>query len=399
MPRWTFALALFAVLPRLAAAYAVVRKEPAAQQRVAPAASGAKARLKVAFAIFVTDIGSPEWEDALRILAFSVRKAGNKSQHDTHLIALAPERLAQEKERSLLSFGFEQVVRRPVPVVASLVQGAAAREHMSRTNGGDQRFKFKMEEETIKYWGLAQTEYDRVLVLDADTMVLDPMDELMEAESDFIGVYDHGLDSKTSKMPPTQGGFLLFRPNMDDFLEIKRLTQEGDWQTDGTGWKGSGVGYCYGGVGPDGLLAYYFNKDALPHLSALQKTQLPEGIGRPRVAHSRMHAVERSIYDVLVNDRLMKELELAGADEEKVLAGVKSAHFTGNCIKPWACFTPRDFLCRGLTKQWWLLRAEVERAAGLAATPQSCQHEKYTALKFPGKGNSHSASGPPQVGF
>ena len=36
-----------------------------------------------------------------------------------------------------------------------------------------------MAEEQLKYWGLTLTEFDRVLVLDADTMVLDPMDELI----------------------------------------------------------------------------------------------------------------------------------------------------------------------------------------------------------------------------
>lgn len=339
-------------------------------------ASTARARLKVGFVVFVTDISSPEWEDALRVLAFGVNKAVSQSRHEGHLLALAPERFPAEKEKKLLDFGFEEVLRRPVPVEASLVQGTDAREHMQRVNGDDKRFQFKMEEETIKYWGMTQTDYDRVLVLDADTMVLSPMDELMEAEADFVGTYDHGLDSAASTLPPAQGGFLLFRPRKDDFEEIKRLTQEGDWG--GDGWKNSGIGYCYGGVGPDGLLAYYYNKDALSHLSPKNKTSLVEGLGNPRVPGSRMQAVERAQYDVVVNARLISELK--GANEQEVLSNVKSAHFTGNCIKPWTCYEAKDFLCAGLTAKWWQLRAELEQHEGLAPTPTRCEEGRYIGI-------------------
>merc|ERR1711971_1443209 len=128
---------------------------------------------------------------------------------------------------------------------------------MERVQGNDPRFRFPMAEETVKYWGIALMEYDRVLVIDADVMIFDPMDELMELPEDFIGTYDHGLDGPASTAPPTQGGFLLLRPNMTDFEEVKALTREGDWG--GSGWKRSGIGFCYGGVGPDGLLPYYYN--------------------------------------------------------------------------------------------------------------------------------------------
>jgi hypothetical protein len=335
-----------------------------------------KARLKVAFAVFVSDVSSKEWEDALRVLAYGIKKAANKSKHEVRLVALSPKRLDTDKESVLKSYGFEDVLRRPVPVPASVMPHGEARQHMERRQGSDSRFQFLMEEETIKYWGVAMTDYDRVLVLDADFMILDPMDELMEADADFIGIYDHGLDTPDSHVPPAQGGFLLFRPSLADFEEIKGLTREADWKADGTGWKGSRIGYCYGGVGPDGLLAYYYNKDALRNLP--KKVLLSEGLSNPPERDSRMHAVERPVYDLVINERLMRELE--NASKEETIAGVKSVHFTGNCIKPWTCSEAKDWLCEGMFKKWWALRAEAEKAAGLPPTPMACDKEHYEPM-------------------
>merc|ERR1712232_225911 len=235
-------------------------------------------------------------------------------------------------------------------------------------------FQFKMDEETIKYWGIAFTEYDRVLVIDADVLVMDAMDELMELEEDFIGVYDHGLDTATSTAPPAQGGFLLFRPNKTDFDAIKALTREGDW--DGAGWKRSGIGFCYGGVGPDGLLPYYYNKDALKNIKQKTKKLLPEGIASRSVKGSRWKAVDRPIYDVVINARLVEELSnwKTDSDRKRVVDSVKSVHFTGDCIKPWSCFTPQphQWFCKGLLDKWWQLRAELEAKRGLPETKRRC---------------------------
>eukprot|EP00929_Paragymnodinium_shiwhaense_P046836 TRINITY_DN23828_c0_g1_i1.p1 TRINITY_DN23828_c0_g1~~TRINITY_DN23828_c0_g1_i1.p1 ORF type:complete len:440 (+),score=72.97 TRINITY_DN23828_c0_g1_i1:82-1320(+) len=359
------------------------RREPLQKAAVALGAQGSVSkarphgRLHVAFAVFVTDIVSRPWSDALRVLAHGIRKAANVSRHDVHLLALSPEQLSAEVEQQLLSFGFERVLRKPVPVQPADVKRPMAREHMERVQGqhGGKGYAFKQADETVKYWGLGLVEYDRVLVLDADTMVLDPMDELMERSEDFVGVRDHGLDVDMSVMPPTQGGFLLFRPNARDFAELQSLTREGDWG--GNGWKNSGIGYCYGGVGPDGLLTYYYNKDALPLLGG-DKASIPEGLSKPSLAGSRMLAADRAVYDVVINNRLMSEL--AAADHRETLSAVKSAHFTGDCIKPWTCQEPRGWLCEGLFERWWAARADVEKSLNLPATPRSCQHGEYVPL-------------------
>jgi len=268
---------------------------------------GAKSegRLKVAYAIFVTDLQSRDWQDAMAIMAHGLQKAKAKSKHDTTALVLAPERLPDDAKNMLLSFGFDDVVRRPVPVPLADIQSAIARGEMGHTQGTGKGVTFALEEEQIKYWGLALTQFDRVLVLDADTIVMDPMDELMELQDDFVGTYDFGVDCCGSRIPPVQGGFLLFRPNATDFENVNALTREGDWAA-GWGWKRSRIGYWYGGIGPDGLLQYYFNKDAVNDLPPIQfeHRELQEGIARPSLPGSRMKAVDRNVYDVLLRTAL-----------------------------------------------------------------------------------------------
>merc|ERR1719379_2898086 len=123
-------------------------------------------------------------------------------------------------------------------------------------------------------------------------MVLDPMDELMEREEDMVGTYDHGLDTPSSTVPPIQGGFLLYRPSKADFEEILKLTKEGEWG--GNGWKDSGIGYCCGGVGPDGLLSYFYHKEGLKH--NLQKKSMRDGSKGQPVEGVRFFAADRQEY-------------------------------------------------------------------------------------------------------
>jgi len=348
---------------------------------------GAKSegRLKVAYAIFVTDLQSRDWQDAMAIMAHGLQKAKAKSKHDTTALVLAPERLPDDAKNMLLSFGFDDVVRRPVPVPLADIQSATARGEMGHTQGTGKGVTFALEEEQIKYWGLALTQFDRVLVLDADTIVLDPMDELMDLQDDFVGTFDHGLDCCGSRMPPVQGGFLLFRPNATDFENVKALTREGDWS--GAGWKNSRVGYWYGGIGPDGLLQYYFNKDALKNLppAEIGHRELAEGIAKPSLLGSRMKSVDRDVYDVLIADRLAEDLK--GRDLATVARGVKSAHFTGNCMKPWSCIVidrPGSELCEAMHSRWGEMWAEVATkrlgSSSATATRSYCKDGSYVDL-------------------
>lgn len=366
---------------------------------------------KVAFAVFVTDVPDPTWADALSVLAFGFRKAQARSRHELELLALSPDTLSEDSEKTLRSAGFAKVLRRPIPVRSVEIRGEGARHEMEKVqgNGGPH---FALEAEQVKYYGLTLEEYDRVLVLDADTMILDPMDELMELEDrDFVGTYDWGLDSSGGRKLPVQGGFLLFKPNATDFHEILEITREGDFT--GAGWKGSGFGYCYGGVGPTGLLSYLYHKDALMEREAsgsadrgviafteeglksletksfdndeeLESSSDPGGESKVKPEEKkpiapRMLAVDREIYDVVIGKHLMSHLG-EDVDHERVAKGVKSAHFTGDCLKPWNCQHSREnWLCNALTDSWWELRAGLEAEQGLPKT-ERCPNKSYALM-------------------
>ncbi|CAK0898911.1 unnamed protein product, partial [Prorocentrum cordatum] len=124
--------------------------------------------------------------------------------------------------------------------------------------------------------------------------------------------------------------------------------------------------------------AAYFNKDAVKDMPPIQPEhrELREGIAQPSLPGSRMKAVDRDVYDVLLTDRLAKDLE--GRDLAKVAEGVKAAHFTGNCLKPWSCLgidSEREGagLCMALHAQWWGLWNEVAaKRGGDSSTKGSC---------------------------
>eukprot|EP00927_Polykrikos_kofoidii_P082834 TRINITY_DN8338_c0_g1_i2.p1 TRINITY_DN8338_c0_g1~~TRINITY_DN8338_c0_g1_i2.p1 ORF type:complete len:490 (-),score=98.21 TRINITY_DN8338_c0_g1_i2:41-1510(-) len=340
-------------------------------------------KLKVAFAIFITDIGTQGWKDALAVLAHSIHKAAKRSRHNVSVLALSPTRLSKKHEEFLRSVGYDDVKRRTIPVPPHKIRSKEVREAQEGTMGADKHMHFVQSEEQIKYWGLTLTDFDRVLVLDADTMVLDPMDELMESSADLVGTYDFGLTGSDQTVPVVQGGFLRFKPNLTDFEAIKSLTQEGDFHFDGTGWKGENIGFAYGGTGPDGLLAYYFNRDAIPTLKSLGQFNLPEGIQNQRVPKQRFKAVDRSVYDVVINNKLFKDLKAdakgRGDDREAKepvdwVSAVKSVHFTGDCIKPWTCSQPDSPACGKLMDRWWALRADFAKERGLN-DQRSCNPE------------------------
>lgn len=355
--------------------------------------------LSVAFVVFITNIGGQSFEDALAVLAYGFKQCASRSQNKLTLLALVPLGFPEDQEQILKSFGYVAVLRRPRPVEPASVQSNMAREHLERIQGHGQGNTFSMADELLKYWGMAMTEYDRVLVIDADVVILQPMDEIMGLEEDFLGVYDHGLDGPSSTMPPAQGGWLLFRPRQADYDQVVNITIQGRWS--GRGWEQSQIGYCYGGVGPDGLLQYYFNKDALPKYfqlahesrdqghaksTLLRHSNLPEGTHVARVSSkARWRALDRKVYDIVLNERLRADLaaELrANRTQRDLLEAATSVHFTGDCPKPWRCGNTREWFCEGLTQKWWELYTGLaeERGAPTTLRSMNCQRGVYRPL-------------------
>jgi hypothetical protein len=385
MARSSFLLApLFFALALSPAATTVVRR------------SGRFARKRIAFAAFVTGLEGEAWEDAAAVLAHGIHEAARRSRHNIEAVVLAPDSLAESTEKRLIELGFDRVVKRPVPVRSEEIQDKRTREEMQHVQGhGNKGASFSLIEESIKYQAIGLTEYDRVLILDLDTMILHPMDAIMDAREDVVGTYDVEMEKHMhNAVPVVQGGFILVRPNATDLEEIKRIYREGKF--DGGGWQNSHIGYAYGGVGPQGMFSYYYHKELLPTLNKLPKDSTereqlfkevdpehPEYAQAPSVEGKRFLALDRRAYDVL--DTGLTQAELKGEDAKTSMARLKAAHFTGGCAKPWNCAKPRTPLCTGLTDAWWGLRSSLAATWGVTDTPRCRSGDTYQALARPKK--------------
>ncbi|CAN0343740.1 unnamed protein product, partial [Ectocarpus sp. 4 AP-2014] len=85
-----------------------------------------------------------------------------------------------------------------------------------------------------------------------------------ESNASLMYTTDPAMATKGSKALPVQGGFLLVRPDLGVYDELRAIVREararcfGDWKV-GPGWRRSHIGYFYGGATIQGLLAYYYN--------------------------------------------------------------------------------------------------------------------------------------------
>jgi len=302
-------------------------------------------------------MNSSSWRDGLAVMAHSAQKMAKKSAHRITLHAILPDTLPhQEKERQVLAkLGLEALFV-PIPVPLKQVKTAFARKELALVLG---------EMEQLKYYGAALTDYDRVVILDGDTMWLQPIDELFTdtAGAKLQGIYDHELDIDSSAFPPLNTGFLVFTPDKRDFDAINGIVREGDFRS-GTGWEGSMTGWTYG-TGSQGVLSFYYNQvhPGVPGYNATGPTKGKDLPGLPftkQPASSRFRPLDRSVYNVIETGLLKEAIRDKRADASRV----KLFHFTGGCVKPWTCSPPSSSICEDMTKRWWALRAELAQRWG-----------------------------------
>ena len=194
------------------------------------------------------------------------------------------------------------------------------------------------------------TQFDRVLVLDADALVLRNLDALFEASvqrgTSLMFTADDGMNNPGSAAPPVQGGFLLVAPSPATYRQLVETVRQGDFRP-GSGWAGSRIGWCWGGRTIQGLLAYHYRRVAPPAAS----------VQLDACRYNRMHAVQFNCSAV-------------------PLAETFTAHFT-LCQKPWAPGCSRHTglhpTCRAMHRAWWRVRAALECSRGLTPT-RPCGH-------------------------
>jgi len=338
-------------------------------------------KLSVAYAAILPygALNSSTWRDGLAVLAHSLQRVAEQSAHRSALLALLPDSLPrQEEERQVLAqLGLEAHFV-PVPVPLEQVKTDFARKELSLVLG---------EMEQLKYYGAALTEYDRVVILDGDTMFLTPIDELFLSTPGIRlqGIYDHELDINSSTFPPLNSGFLVYTPDTRDFDTLNSVVREGDFRS-GTGWEGSNTGWTYG-TGSQGVLSFYYNQ-VQPGVEGFNPTPPKKGKDLPGLPFtvqpntSRFLPLDRSVYNVIDTDLLEEAVRANRTNASRV----KVFHFTGKCSKPWLCFPAREGICEEMTSRWWSLRAELAKKWGGDA--ERCQGGgEYMALPVPaGKG-------------
>jgi hypothetical protein len=106
------------------------------------------------------------------------------------------------------------------------------------------------EHELVKLEALKLTDYVKVVMLDADSLVLQNIDDVISDPTDAIWTIDRYLGGGC-----INGGFLIAKPSVEVYDSMLAWVQEGIFYTGGPdipawggiGWNGSGTGYCYGG--------------------------------------------------------------------------------------------------------------------------------------------------------
>lgn len=185
--------------------------------------------------------------------------------------------------------------------------------------------------EMTKLEGLRMTQFDTVLMVDCDVMFHKTFDELLFIQSSLAWTHG-GWEAER-----INGGFLVFNPknpfsltHMNNIVEIVR---EGDFRA-GSAWRGKGIGWTYGGRTIQGVLPYYF------FLEAYAMT-----------GHNQSHIeIERCRYNNMV------QLEKC---KQKPSNSITSNHFTGECMKPWWCATPKHPLCMFFSRRWFTLYRDL----------------------------------------
>lgn len=132
-------------------------------------------------------------------------------------------------------------MERDLPLRIEEIEGAFLREKIAKNGccGAS---------ELLKLYAWLLTEYHRVVHLDMDSLVLQPMDELYDRDGvDFIYTCDYGMMTPGSKACPVQGGFFVLRPDPQIYAALVDVVREGDFR-EGSAWGGSGIGWFWGGM-------------------------------------------------------------------------------------------------------------------------------------------------------
>jgi hypothetical protein len=231
--------------------------------------------LTIAFVVTITGCGDYPVHDGAAVLGYSIHqhsvRGPNGGKYDYELYVFHhPD--AAECALPLAKLGYI-VQERDTPVAIADIQNPGVRDHMPKSGCCG-------EKELIKFEAFTMVQYPVVVLLDVDTLLLQPLDRLVDFMLDtrklphqddlmFVGkpatigrntnvtvprqldlLYseDYGGAFDEEEPKGTQGGFLILRPNRTVYDDIVAIVKKGDHRYGGKGEAGWGglTGYYMG---------------------------------------------------------------------------------------------------------------------------------------------------------
>ena len=268
------------------------------------------------------------------------------------------------------------VQERETPVAVEDIRGDILRERIVKNGCCGEKELIKLEAFTL-------TEHKVVVLLDLDVLVMKSMDKLFDfildprktpssddllrpddkiPESiDLLYTTDYAMVKPNRKVKPTQGGFVILRPNRTVYDDFVAIVTEGDFRnSNGHGWGGK-TGLFWGAMTFQGLIPYYFQV-----LHPGRAVELNWCVWNNMCSPSRDKGVDED-KDEPVGECLTQQ-ENCEDCRLRPVTDIALTHFTV-CQKPWTCqrmaqniITQR--LCRDLHHAWFETRSAMEKSWG-----------------------------------
>ena len=273
-----------------------------------------------------------QYIDGAAVLARSVAMTQPSATMAVDMVALTlSNRTAMSLRLQRLGY---RVLQATIPIHKAQILGKYYRETLDQAGCCGSA-------ELLKLRAYQLIEYDSVMALDADALVLHSLEPLIRhalLEGRSL-LYTEDLNmAMTAPVKPVNGGWLLITPSTKTYNALFEVLRQGDFRAN-QGWGGTGIGWWWGGRTIQGVLAYYY---------------------KHRAPTSASEAVDFCTYNMMHPKNCTNY----------TFDTVQTAHFT-LCQKPWKCIRKTEEHCQSMTAAWWAARMSLESANGLPRT-RSC---------------------------
>lgn len=322
-------------------------------------------------AVSITSCKADNIGDAAAILKHSIQLSSYPSNKDSlygfQMVAFVhPD--AKECIEPFRQLNYE-VHLKDVPIDVSKIKGDFLREKVTETGCCG-------EKEYLKLYAYTLVEFEIVVHLDLDSLILQPLDNLFDSmllkgdeknasdsklpvmhnasvpqEIEAYFTRDYNMANLGKNFINIQGGFFVVKPNLEYFEEYKNVILEGNFKP-GAGWEGKYGGY-FGAQQIQGLCTYFF--DGLHPGTAVELN---------RCIYNNMNDNPKKEKSRKENTTFVCRDNKETCDDcrETDFSIIKSAHFT-LCQKPWVCpkFILDQRLCGKFHQRWFSMREDFEK--------------------------------------